>query len=382
MKKNTLLTLVAISLALSLLKWELLVVSLLSFVLSVACMEMFQVWNFDLLELWVAGIGWVVLLIFIIVQGMFNRRAQRRVGGAAAFLLLVVVVALLAPFLAPLPPNVQADAETSRLLPPFSPMTVAEAPSEFRFQDVRINESTLREANAFLLGRKFIGVDPSQIHGLFVFGTDDVGRDVLSRVLAGSRVSLLIGIGAALAAFVLGTIIGFAAGYSTSIVDSALMRMTDLFLSIPSLFLVIGAMAMLGQSNAALVIVLALTGWMSIARTVRTEVKKLREKEFVHAAQLLGQSPTRILFRHILPNLRHILAAAVVLQFGSAVHAEASLSFLGLGIQPPTASWGNMLGTSLGYLRHGWWLGVFPGLALASVLIAVQTVLAKNEFRT
>lgn len=380
MRKQTLLTLLAIPLALSLLKWKLIAASVLSFCLSVVLFELFHTTTSELAEYWVAAIVWGSVFV-LMVWSVRKRGDGGRVNGAAAFLILLIVLAALSPFLAPLPPNVQADAATARLLSPCSRMTMEESPSELRLDDAHRLEHLLRNANAFLLQRRFVEVEPSQASGVFLLGTDDVGRDVYSRVLAGTRVSLLIGFGAALGALLLGTMVGFAAGYSTTIIDSVLMRATDLFLSIPSLFLVIGVMAMLGQSNATLVIVLALTGWMSIARTVRTEVKKMREQEFILAARLFGQSPMQILMKHILPNLRPVLAAAVVLQFGSAVLAEASLSFLGLGIQPPTASWGNMLGTSLGYLRHGWWLGVFPGLALASVLIAVQILVDREKRR-
>ena len=152
------------------------------------------------------------------------------------------------------------------------------------------------------------------------------------------------------------------------------MRLTDLFLAIPGLFLVIGVLAFVGQSIAMIVVVLSFSGWMSIARVVRGEVLSLREREFILAAQMLRVSSWRIVTRHLLPNLRPVLLTATVLQFANAVLGEASLGFLGLGIQPPTATWGSMMGEAMGYLSSAWWVGVFPGLLLATVLVSAHSL--------
>jgi peptide/nickel transport system permease protein len=197
---------------------------------------------------------------------------------------------------------------------------------------------------------------------------------VFSRVIAGTRVSLGIGIAAALGAMLLGAAIGFSAGMSRGALDGVLMRLTDLFLAIPSLFLVIGALAFVGSSVITIVLVLSLSGWMGIARIVRGEVVTLREREFVLAATLLRVPTGRIILRHLLPNLRSVIIVTTVLQFANAVLGEAALGFLGLGIQPPTATWGNMMGEATGYLSSAWWVGVFPGLFLALVIISAHTM--------
>jgi peptide/nickel transport system permease protein len=203
---------------------------------------------------------------------------------------------------------------------------------------------------------------------IFLFGTDDNARDVFSRVVAGTRVSLGIGISAALGALLLGGAVGFSAGLSRGVLDGVLMRLTDLFLAIPSLFLVIGILAFVGQSITTVVVVLSLSGWMGIARVVRAEVVSLREREFILAARLLRVSTWKIITRHLLPNLRPVIVTATVLQFANAVLGEASLGFLGLGIQPPTATWGNIMGEATGYLASAWWIGVSPGFSWPSCL--------------
>jgi peptide/nickel transport system permease protein len=215
---------------------------------------------------------------------------------------------------------------------------------------------------------------------VFLFGTDDNARDVFSRVVAGTRVSLGIGMSAALGALLLGAAVGFAAGMSRGFVDSVLMRLTDLFLAIPSLFLVIGILAFVGQSIATIVVVLSLTGWMGIARVLRGEVVSLREREFILAAKLLRVSTWKIITRHLLPNLRPVIITATVLQFANAVLGEAALGFLGLGIQPPTASWGNMMGEATGYLSSAWWVGVFPGMFLALVIVSAHSLGESADF--
>ena len=303
---------------------------------------------------------------------------KERNGVCHLLLFVLTVVALVAPILTPVPPNVQGNLITTRLLSPLSvgaiETVVARAQTD---ESISFVERMRIDANNYLLNRQIVVMGkPQELNAstrlVFIFGSDDVGRDVLSRVIAGARVSLAIGAIVAVGSVVIGTLIGFFAGYTGTLIDALLMRLTDLFLAIPSLFLVIGVIAFLGQSLTTLVAVLTLTGWMSAARTVRTEVRKLRGKEFVHAARMLNQSAYKILIKHLLPNLKPILFTATILQFGNAILAEAALSFLGLGVQPPTASWGNMLGQSVSYLRTGWWLAFFPGLLLSTVLLAVH----------
>ncbi len=212
---------------------------------------------------------------------------------------------------------------------------------------------------------------PSAAHWM---GTDELGRDLLSRVLYGARISLIIGFLAVLIAITLGTTVGAVAGYAGGWVDAILMRIVDLFLSFPRIVLLITVVAVFEPSIALIVVVLGLTGWMGVSRLVRGQVLSVREREYVQAAQALGYGPGRVLGRHILPNVLTPVIVAATLGIGNAILAEAALSYLGLGVQPPTASWGNIIQSGGDRIIDAWWITTFPGLAIVLTVMSFNLV--------
>jgi peptide/nickel transport system permease protein len=207
---------------------------------------------------------------------------------------------------------------------------------------------------------------PSATHPL---GTDLLGRDVLARLAHGSRVSLLVGWVSVLVAVFFGTVIGLSAGLGPRWLDQLLMRVTDLFLAFPRIFLILLLVSLTSPSLLLVMAVLGTTGWMGVARLVRAEALSLRERDFVAAARGLGLSPWRVAAWHVLPNLLPTVIVAATLRVGGAILAESFLSFLGLGAQEPTISWGAMIQQGRDYLLEGWWLTTFPGLAIALTVI-------------
>jgi len=196
------------------------------------------------------------------------------------------------------------------------------------------------------------------------FGTDHLGRDVLSRVIHGSRVSLLIGFAAVGVGSLVGATLGIVAGYRRGWFDTVIMTLADAQLAFPFILLAIGIIAVLGPSFPTLVVVVGLSGWMTYARVLRAQVLVLRSREFVDAIHGLGGSTLRIILRHILPNVLSSLVVIATLELARAIVLEATLSFLGLGIQPPTPSWGGMIHEGREYLDSAWWISTFPGLVL------------------
>ncbi len=200
--------------------------------------------------------------------------------------------------------------------------------------------------------------------GAHLLGTDDLGRDVLTRILYGARISLLVGFVAVGIATLIGILLGAAAGYYGGWIDSVIMRFVDIMLCFPSFFLILAVIAFLEPSIWNIMIIIGLTGWMGVARLVRAEFLSLRERDFVLAARALGASDGRVIFRHVLPNALSPVLVSATLGVAGAILTESALSFLGIGVQPPTPSWGNMLIAGKQTLGTAWWLSAFPGLAI------------------
>lgn len=204
-------------------------------------------------------------------------------------------------------------------------------------------------------------VPPSQTHFL---GTDQLGRDVLSRMIWGAKISLKVGIAATGLAILIGTLLGALAGYYGGWVDSLIMRFVDIMLCFPTFFLILAVIAFLEPSIWNIMIVIGLTGWMGITRLVRADVSSLRERDFILAARGIGASDLRIVMVHILPNAMASVLVAATLGVAGAILTESALSFLGIGVQPPTPSWGNILTAGKDNIDIAWWLSFFPGLAI------------------
>ena len=250
---------------------------------------------------------------------------------AAALMLLIVASAVLAPWLAPYDP-LAVDIQ-HRLAPPV-------------WMD---------------------GGTPQHL-----LGTDQVGRDLLARMIYGGRVSLIVGVTAVLISATIGVLTGLTAGYFGPRVDWLIMALVNVMLSFPFVLLALAVIAVLGPSLLNMIIVLAVADWPLYVRVIRAETLAMRERDFVTAGRALGMSHARIVFRQIFPNLVSVIVVIATLQVARVIILESFLSFLGLGVQPPTPAWGNMLGEGRVYMLNSWWIAAFPGLAIFVTTLAIN----------
>ena len=286
------------------------------------------------------------------------------------------LVAALAPVLPLQDPNAQPDGLVLRNLPPMAAVeTVSWADGTRRYaHEIRREpdgDLSLRRGDTWT----HVPSGGARIaRARFVLGTDSLGRDLLSRLAWGARVSLVAGLLAALVAVAIGGGVGLVAGFSGGWVDAALMRATDGALAIPRLFLLLLLAALFRPSLSTTVLLVGCTTWMAAARLVRGEALSIREREFVASARAAGASPVRIAVHHVLPHATAVLGIEAAIRLGQAVLLEASLSFLGLGVPPPAASWGGLIADGRDRLLDAWWIATWPGLALAGVVIASSLV--------
>lgn len=210
---------------------------------------------------------------------------------------------------------------------------------------------------------------PDSVH---LFGTDELGRDVFTRLLYGGRVSLLVGAAAMAVSIIIGVVYGSISGIAGGMVDRAMMRFVDACLSIPSLILMIGLQLLFSQGLMTIVLVISMTSWMPVARMIRTEIMAMKNDVFIQASAVIGATPIQLLIRHMLPQCWPTITVLAISGMSHAILAEATLSFLGIGIPPHQPSWGNMLmGAQSHLLAGGWWLAFFPGISITVTLLAI-----------
>ena len=392
----------------------------------------------DILEFWIGAIYLIVapVILALTARKMFRSKStpadhEMSLGKislkafmrhtialyASAVIFVLYSAAFLAPFIAPFSPYDQQDFLVTAYQPPFSQLEalVLKQPknliiplqqgsgatiqlansliSDFQNLKTRNEPNAIRFVNEYRMekdnviyrqGIRTKTIAREQLAGTssknlavtrtFYLGTDQYGRDILSRVIYGSKISLSIGFLVVLISVTLGTIIGVSSGYFGGWIDAITMRVLDVLIAFPALFLILIIIATFGNSIYLIVITLSFTGWMSVARIVRSQVLSLKEQEFILAAQSLGLSNVRIIFRHLVPNTLTPVIIAATLRIGSIILTEAGLSFLGLGVQPPTPSWGNIINEGRDSLLNYWWISTFPGIAILTTVVCFNLI--------
>lgn len=352
--------------------------------------------DFSLIDILLSSLLILALPVFTAVKRNF---LNSKIDFPSLVITALLFFFIYAPLISPFHPDFQKDISVTKLLPPFRSITFLYKKNDkdlLQPEIIRLKKQIVKQSydesiiavekvkgNKYEInGELFYAENSSFIYEdnlvkadrrIFIFGSDEFGRDIFSRIIYGTRVSLIIGLGAVIISFIVGLSFGFLSGYYGGIIGSSLNKITDMFLSFPVLFLIILSLALFGSSIWIVIIVLGFSGWMSLFKLVRTEVQNIKQKDFFISAKMIGMNNLSLLQKEILPIIIAPIVVNLVFQYGNVILAESALSFLGLGIGSDYPSWGSMIQQGQRFIAKAWWMFFFPGIFLFITLLAAQS---------